>query len=193
MDCDGSSSYKMHHREPSKMRHHETLARRRRRGRLGVVAVSSALLIRRATPDQSARLTEIAHAAKRHWGYPERYIVAWKDELTLTPEFIADQRVYTVSVCGEVVACCALVIDGAQASIEHMWVLPAQIGTGIGRQLFEHVVAETRRAEVTELEIVSDPNAAGFYARIGAVKTGDYRSELEGRERILPIYTLRIR
>jgi hypothetical protein len=35
----------------------------------------------RAKPEDAETLTEIAHAAKRHWDYPERWIEAWRDIL----------------------------------------------------------------------------------------------------------------
>jgi hypothetical protein len=35
----------------------------------------------RAKPEDAAALTQIAHAAKRHWDYPERWIEAWRDIL----------------------------------------------------------------------------------------------------------------
>ncbi|PYS84043.1 MAG: GNAT family N-acetyltransferase, partial [Acidobacteria bacterium] len=50
--------------------------------------------IRRAQPDEAAVLTEIAHAAKRHWGYPENWIEHWQDDLTITPDFIATNEMY---------------------------------------------------------------------------------------------------
>ena len=50
--------------------------------------------IRRATPDEADTLTSIAHAAKRHWNYPEKWIEQWRSDLTITPEFIAKNEVY---------------------------------------------------------------------------------------------------
>ena len=43
--------------------------------------------------------------------------------------------------------------------------------------------------EAQEIEIISDPNASGFYERLGARRTGDYRTELLGQERSPQIYT----
>ena len=36
------------------------------------------------------------------------------------------------------------------------------------------------------VEITAEPNAEGFYEKMGAVKVGELRSELDGRPRILP-------
>lgn len=43
------------------------------------------IALRPATPADAAVLTEIAHAAKRHWGYPERWVQLWRAALTITP------------------------------------------------------------------------------------------------------------
>ena len=52
--------------------------------------------IRRAHPEEADTLTEIAHAAKRHWKYPESWIQQWQTDLTITREFISDSR----GLCG---------------------------------------------------------------------------------------------
>ena len=145
--------------------------------------------IRRAVPGDSGMLTEIAHAAKRHWGYPERYLEAWREELTITAAFVAAHPVFAACREGEIVGCSALVVDGVKASVEHLWVRPREIGGGLGRRLFDRLVAEARERGAAELEIVSDPHAAGFYERLGARRTGERVGELEGRPRVLPVYT----
>ena len=40
------------------------------------------------------------------------------------------------------------------------------------------------------LEIESDPNAQGFYERMGAKKVGEAVGELDGQARVLPILEL---
>ena len=44
---------------------------------------------RAARLEEAAQLSAIAHAAKRHWGYPEAWIQHWRLTLTITPEYIA--------------------------------------------------------------------------------------------------------
>ena len=48
----------------------------------------------RASPDHARIPTRIAFAAKRHWGYPERWIKYWSDGLTIAPEFARNNEVY---------------------------------------------------------------------------------------------------
>jgi N-acetylglutamate synthase-like GNAT family acetyltransferase len=146
--------------------------------------------IRRATPDEAAKLTEIAHAAKRHWGYPENWIEHWKDDLTITPEFISRHEVYVALSDSEIVGCCALVCDGAIPELEHMWIRPEHMGAGVGRTLFMHIKERAATLGLPALEISSDPNAEGFYQRMGARRIGDVQSEIEGKSRVLPRMTV---
>jgi len=142
--------------------------------------------IRRTKPDEAAVLTEIAHAAKRYWGYSENWIEHWKDDLTITPDFIANNEMY-VAVAGEEIAgCCALVLSDPQAELEHMWIRPEHMGNGVGRALFQQIVKRAAQLGATGLELSSDPNAEGFYKRMGATRVGEVRAEIEGQPRVLP-------
>src|SRR5436190_4125025 len=142
--------------------------------------------IRRATPDETATLTAIAHAAKRHWGYPEKWIEHWRNDLTLSSDFIANNEVYVAVIEDRIAGCCALVLSDSLAELEHMWIDPQQMGTGIGRALFEHVTHRARQLGLNELELSADPNAEGFYERMGAERIGEVRSEIDGQPRVLP-------
>src|SRR5262245_3066572 len=119
--------------------------------------------IRRATADESTTLTEIAHAAKRHWGYPEAWIQRWQSDLTISPDFINRNFVFVAEINGQIAGCCALAIEGALAEVEHMWIRPEYMGTGLGRRLLERVTAEATARKLPALELSADPNAEGFY------------------------------
>jgi hypothetical protein len=51
----------------------------------------------RAIPEDAESLTRVAFAAKRHWGYPERWILRWTESLTIAPEFVRDNEVYVAT------------------------------------------------------------------------------------------------
>jgi GNAT superfamily N-acetyltransferase len=148
--------------------------------------------IERALPQAHQKLTEIAHAAKRLWGYPESWMRRWRDALTITPVFITENEVYTASVNDEVAGFYALIGSGAKVTLDHLWVMPSQIGAGIGRQLFNHAVEVARQLGATELEIEADPNAVAFYERMGATRVGENVYTLEDQPRRLPLLTYRI-
>ena len=145
--------------------------------------------IRRAAVDEASVLTTIALEAKRHWGYPEHWIKHWESDLTVSPEFIRDNHVYVAEADGEVRGFYALCVGAGlahKAELEHMWVSPAYIGTGIGKELFLDAMERAAALDVRDVELSADPNAAGFYTRMGAMQIGEVDSPIDGEERKLP-------
>ena len=94
--------------------------------------------IRRAVTDDSAALTKIANDAKRHWGYPEHWLKHWQDDLTISDDFIASTDVFVAESEGNLLGFYALIIREDKAELDHLWVSPPHIGTGVGKQLFLH-------------------------------------------------------
>jgi GNAT superfamily N-acetyltransferase len=62
---------------------------------------------------------------------------------------------------------------------------------GTGRTLFEHAVNQARAAGFDLIKIEADPNAEGFYERMGARRVGTSVSEVEGEKRELPLMEYR--
>ena len=145
------------------------------------------LKMRRAIPDQAETLTQIAFAAKRHWGYPERRIQIWSPILTVSANFIEKHETYVAQKEGERVGFYAISVVEDKASLEHMWVLPEYMGQGIGAMLFNHALSRCKEFGVQVLEIESDPNAQGFYERMGAKIVGEHVGDVKGQPRILPV------
>ena len=54
-------------------------------------------------------LTAIAWAAKANWGYPADWMEQWRVELTITPEFIAENATFLADLDGQIVGFHALV------------------------------------------------------------------------------------
>ena len=149
--------------------------------------VSHVMEIRRAIPQDAPVLTEIAFAAKRHWGYPERWIQGWKGVLTIRPEFIVTHETHIAMVRRDPVGFYALVQRNNRMAMEHLWVLPNAMGQGVGRALFTHAVQRAKAFGVEAIEIECDPNAEGFYERMGATRIGGNVTKMERQQRILPV------
>ena len=146
--------------------------------------------IRRASAEEAGALTSIAHEAKRHWGYPEHWIKHWENDLTISPDFISANQVYVAESEGNLVGFYALTMRERKAELDHMWVAPTHIGTGVGKELFLHAMQRAASENVSEVEILADPNAEGFYRKMGAHRIGESTSELEGQPRTLPLLTI---
>jgi len=143
-------------------------------------------MIRLASTDEAELLTRIALDAKRYWGYPEHWIKHWEADLTISAEFIRDNHVYVAEADGEVRGFYALCVSGAKAELEHMWVTPACIGTSVGKELFLNAMERAAALDVRDVELTADPNAAGFYERMGASRIGEIDSPVDGLPRKLP-------
>lgn len=145
-----------------------------------------AIAIRPARPEEATTLTEIAYAAKRHWKYPESWIEKWTLDLTITPEAISNNNFFVAIVDDRIAGCCALFLSEKLAEIEHMWIRPEHMGSGVGRSLFEHVSKRARELDLTALELSADPHAEGFYEHMGAIRIGEVRADMDGQLRVLP-------
>ena len=141
----------------------------------------------RAKLADAAALTDIAFAAKRHWGYPEQWMESWRDALTIRPEFIASHETYIAHLEGRIVGFYALGQPAGQIQLLHLWVLPAAMGRGVGRGLFKHAIATAKELGCREFEIESDPNAEGFYRHMGAQRVRESIVILDGQSRELPV------
>ncbi len=142
------------------------------------------VVVRPAEVSEADRLTAIAHAAKRHWGYPEEHMRLWREELTISSQFIRDHVVFCADRGGEVLGFGALKHTD-HWELDHLWVQPDYHGIGVGTLLFRHAMDRARTDGAAEVRIVSDPNAVGFYEKRGACRVGSVASRVAGRE--LPV------
>ena len=144
------------------------------------------MIIRPAVTEEADRLSEIAVEAKRFWGYPEHWIKHWQDDLTISPEYLAGNPVFVAEKDNQILGFYALIIRQDKAELDHLWVAPQHIGSGVGKELFIHAMQSAARGNVSEIEIESDPNAEGFYRKMGAHRIGETTSEMDGKPRTLP-------
>ncbi|MCB0107268.1 MAG: GNAT family N-acetyltransferase [Caldilineaceae bacterium] len=130
-----------------------------------------------ARPAHAEALSDIALRSKGHWGYSSEQLALWREEfLTFTPEFIRDNQVWIAVADEQIVGFAAIKEEDGTAILDDLWVLPAYIGRGVGRQLFGHVAAH-----VPEFIFTSDPHADNFYYKMGAEKIGEQPSTIQGR------------
>jgi len=141
----------------------------------------------RACAEHADTLTEIAIAAKSHWGYPDSWMRRWRKALTVTPQYVIVRPTYVAVFESKVVGFCALQIEGTDALLDHLWVLPSFMGRGVGRALFEHAETIARASGAVRLRMVGDPHAESFYSRMGAVVYGRESADMDGQKRLLPL------
>ena len=65
-------------------------------------------------------------------------------------------------------------VDGEPplGELGNLWARPSEIGTGLGRLLWQDAMATAAAAGFEYLDIDAEPNAEGFYRKMGAERVG---------------------
>ena len=148
--------------------------------------------IRRAFREETTALSQIAFAAKAIWGYPKRWLEIWKPQLTFGPEYFEENESWVAETNGVPVAFYTLQEKDGNAWLENLFVSPELIGKGVGKKLFLHAVELSRRRGYLTLQLEADPNAVGFYEKMGMYKIGERHSKVDSQPRLLPIMEIKL-
>lgn len=148
--------------------------------------------IERVRPEQAKELSEIAFAAKAYWGYPRSWMVLWKPQLTFSREFFEQYESWTAVEDARPIGFYTLEERNGNAWLENLFVSPAYMGKGVGKGLFLHAVELSRQRGYTTLQLEADPNAVGFYEKMGMYKIRERQYEVEGQPRILPTMEMKV-
>jgi GNAT superfamily N-acetyltransferase len=147
-------------------------------------------LIRRARPGEAGALSEIAMAAKAHWGYSASFMSRCRMALAIDPTMMTNRTFRLAEdAAGRILGFYGFEAETEGIGLSHFFVRPPAIGRGVGRALWADAVARAKLLRQRRLIVVSDPNAAGFYARMGARPAGARPSEVDP-SRALPVFCL---
>jgi maltose O-acetyltransferase len=146
-------------------------------------------------------LTEISFAAKKHWNYPDNYYDLWKDELTITKDYIKHNIVFKAKYRDLILGFYSIVENKSDFYsgetfvkkgfwLEHIFIKPDYHKVGVGRLMIEHAQLISKNIGISDLLIFVDPYAKGFYDKIGADYLYDSKSSIPGR--LIPVYNLKV-
>lgn len=145
------------------------------------------VVLRPAAPGEETVLSDLAFRSKAHWGYDTAFLERVRLALEITDADVAEGGVVVAEQAGAgVVGFYRLAPAGDRAELGHLFVDPPHIGTGLGARLYRHALDAARALGCRTVWLEADPNAEGFYRRLGAV-TVDEVETLPGRR--LPIMT----
>jgi GNAT superfamily N-acetyltransferase len=143
------------------------------------------LRIRPGHAGEGAILREIAIAAKSHWGYDRTWVTQWVEDGGFSDEALGGRDIYVAEVRGKPVGWAASLLKGDVCWLDDLWVEPSWIGKGIGSGLWRHVAEVASKLGAVRVEWEAEPNAVGFYEKMG----GKYLRDSESSEwgRVLPV------
>jgi len=135
---------------------------------------SAVITVRAARAADEERLRELTFESKAHWGYDRDLVRSWADGLS----FPGDCERWVAEADGELLAWAGLTppADGI-AVLDHLWVDPAAMGRGLGSRLFRLTADRARELGAERLEWSAEPNALGFYEKLGGRKLRDHVTE----------------
>ncbi|MFB6841439.1 GNAT family N-acetyltransferase [Streptomyces sp. NPDC056361] len=127
----------------------------------------SDITIRRATADDSKRLTRLVRGSRAYRGDYAAMVEGYQ----VGGAYIEHHPVFVAADgTGLVLGFYALLVD--EAELDLAFVADAAQGLGIGRLLMEHMTGQARAAGLDTVRVVAHPPAEEFYLRTGAVRTG---------------------
>ncbi len=151
--------------------------------------------IRPARDDEAIMLTALMRRSKAHWGYDAEFMRQSEASFAIPDDVFARGHVLVVEDdAGAALGTASLapLPEDGDFDLLHMFIEPRAIGTGAGRVLFNAIAGKAREAGAHRLVILSDPHAAAFYEKMGAVRIGDAPSDaIPGRR--LPLLEYRLR
>ncbi|MFE5716294.1 GNAT family N-acetyltransferase [Streptomyces sp. NPDC056501] len=125
------------------------------------------ITIRRATADDSKRLTRLVRTSAAYRGD----YAAMVDGYQVGGTYIEHHPVFVaVDENDRVLGFYALLLD--EAELDLAFVADSAQGLGIGRLLMEHMTGQARAAGLHSVRVVAHPPAEEFYLRTGAVRAG---------------------
>lgn len=135
--------------------------------------------IRHATMDDLAMLNNLMHLSKRHWGYDEVFMEKFMKKFALRPVTLLEGRTFITSLENKDIGFYNFILNKeGQCELENFFIYPELIGQGIGRVMWEKCLETARTKHISSFVLWADPNADGFYVKMGCTKIGQRPSPM---------------
>lgn len=147
----------------------------------------AAWIIRQAQPNEADLLTDVTLRSKAYWGYDADFMKNVTPILTIHAETIATSEYWVLETDGVVQGYYSLEAPIEDSiTLENLFIVPEAIGKGYGKTLLRHALQTAVERGFKVVTLDSDPNAEGFYLKLGAERVGERPSNIMAN-RILPL------
>ncbi|PGO32693.1 GNAT family N-acetyltransferase [Bacillus cereus] len=140
--------------------------------------------LRKALLSEANELSVFALYSKATWNYSEEFILACKEDLTITEEYIKSNFVYVLENDNTRIGFFSFLRD--DNALDFLYMHPIYKGKGYGKILWEFVIEQANELGIKSFTIDSDPNAKEFYLKMGAKLIGEIPSTVF-KDRLLPL------
>jgi GNAT superfamily N-acetyltransferase len=138
------------------------------------VRVAAPPSFRLAVPAERSALEELQRRASLIWEDDREALLAHPDAIELPLEQITDGRTIVAENAGQLLGFAVVLRrDDGDAELDGLFVDPVQWRRGIGRALVEHAERLAKAEGATNLWVIANTRALGFYDSCGFVTVGE--------------------
>ena len=148
-------------------------------------------IIEKATILDSSELSELTYKSKAHWGYSEKQMEKWRDDLQVSARYIENNEVFIIRKSDQIAGYYSFSkVSVSTVKLDNIFIDPEYIGKGLGLTLMKDFLNSVKKLEVTTVTLDSDPNAEQFYQKFEFKTVGQLKSSVPNR--FLPIMELNL-
>jgi len=127
--------------------------------------------------------------SKASWGYSPQFMEKAKADLEISLEEFQNTalQLYTFSIEKETLGVLGIRNTEDIMELEYFFLDPRHLKKGLGRKMWEESLKLLKAQNCDFFLICSDPFAAGFYEKMGALRVGSLPSPVQ-EDRHLPLY-----
>lgn len=132
--------------------------------------MTATTIIRKAQLHEKTVLTDLCLRSKQSNGYDDAFMSACVEELSVQDSWFQEDDFWVAeTVDGKLAGCIRLVMGSSndEGELATLFVDPDAHGKGIGRLLYETLLATARELSLDRIGLDADPEAEPFYERMG--------------------------
>jgi len=147
------------------------------------------IAIRFALPVERTALEELQRRSSMHEPMYRAQLAAHPDAIEVPADLIRAGSVRVAEQDGAIVGFAALLDPhGGACELDGLFVEPDRMRSGVGRKLIDDAMRIARKHGATRIDVVANPQAVAFYARVGFKASG----QAETRFGMAPRMSLRL-
>lgn len=144
-----------------------------------------------ATPQDADALTQLTFRSKAHWGYTSEQMEQWREDLTISPDYIEKHTVYLIQSGNQVKGYFSLCqISSKEVELDNLFIDPEFMGLGLGKALLRDCLKKIQSLGYNKVILYADPNAEKFYEKHGFKTVDQLPSAVPNR--FLPMMELQL-
>lgn len=121
--------------------------------------------IKEALQSDHNELTTLMRRSKSYWQYDQQQLKNWQDELTISSDFLLNNRVFKLVDKIRIIGFFAFSVLDKNLKLESLFILPEYIGKGVGKHLMNVFLEKVEGLPIETIFLDADPNTEEFYKR----------------------------